>query len=61
MVFDEYRNFLSKNNNYRTIEKHILNGKEESGSKPQRMTPYLWKLEYNINPQDTEFAYVSYM
>jgi hypothetical protein len=28
-------------------DKHLFNGKEESGIKPRRMTPHLWKLEYN--------------
>ena len=26
-LFDEYRNFLSKNHKYRTIEKNVFNGK----------------------------------
>ena len=43
--------FLHKNHKYRT-EKHLFNGKEEITSKPRRMTPRLWKLEYNrINHQ----------
>ena len=51
-VFDEYRHFLHKNHKYRNTEKHLFNGKEENTSKPQRMTPHLWKLEYNrINHQ----------
>jgi hypothetical protein len=34
-VFDEYRNFLSKNHRYRSTEKkHLFNGKEEPGLKP---------------------------
>ena len=33
-VFDEYRHFLSKNHRYHTIEKHLFNGKEETGLKP---------------------------
>lgn len=33
-VFDEYRHFLSNNHRYRTTEKHIFNGKEETGLKP---------------------------
>jgi hypothetical protein len=50
-VFDEYRNFLSKNHKYRTTEKDLFNGKQETGLKPQRMTPRLWKLSYDrINP-----------
>ena len=59
-VFDEYRNFLSKNHKYRTTEKDIFNGKQETGLKPQRMTPRLWKLSYDrINPRGTHFVYVS--
>jgi hypothetical protein len=27
-VFDEYRNFLSKNHKYRTTEKYLFNGKQ---------------------------------
>ena len=50
-VFDEYRNFLSKNHKYHTTEKYIFNGKQETRLKPQRMTPRLWKLAYDrINP-----------
>jgi hypothetical protein len=50
-VFDEYRHFLSKNHKYRTTEKYVFNGKQETGLKPQRMTPRLWKLTYDrINP-----------
>ena len=33
-VFDEYRHFLPNNHRYRNIDKHIFNGKEESGIKP---------------------------
>jgi hypothetical protein len=40
-VFDEFGNFLSKNHRYQSIEKNILNGKEENGLKPQRKTPRL--------------------
>ena len=40
-VFNEYRHFLSKNHRYRTIEKHIFNGKEETALKPQRMTSHM--------------------
>ena len=47
MVFDEYRHLLPKNHRYLTTEKHLFNGKEETTSKPRRMTPRLWKLEYN--------------
>ena len=32
-------------------EKNIFNGKLESTLKPQRMTPHLWKLQYNRNRQ----------
>jgi hypothetical protein len=61
-VFDEYRHFLSKNHRYRSTEKHIFNGKEETGLKPQRMTPHLWKLQYNRNHQGMDqIVYVSYM
>jgi hypothetical protein len=59
-VFDEYRHFLSKNHKYRTTEKDLFNGKQETGLKPQRMTPRLWKLAYDrINPRGTHFVYVS--
>jgi hypothetical protein len=34
MVFDEYRHLLPKNHRYRTTEKHLFNGKEETGLKP---------------------------
>jgi hypothetical protein len=34
VVFYEYRHLLPKNHKYRTIEKHIFNGKEETGLKP---------------------------
>ena len=55
-MFDEYRNFLSKNHKYRTTEKDLFNGKQETGLKPQRMTPRLWKLAYDgINPRGTHF------
>ena len=40
-VFDQHRKFLSKNHRYRTIEKHIFNGKEDARLKPRRMTPRL--------------------
>jgi hypothetical protein len=59
-VFDEYRNFLSKNNKYRTTKKYFFNGKQENGLKPQRMTPPLRKLAYGrINPQGMHFFHVS--
>ena len=50
-VFDEYRHFLSKNQRYRTTTKNIFNGKQENALKPKRMTPHLWKLQYNRNRQ----------
>ena len=50
-VFNDIRNFLSKNHRYRTTEKNIFNGKQETALKPQRMTPHLWKMQYNINHQ----------
>ena len=43
-VFDEYSRFLSNNHRYRTTEKHIFNGNQETALKSQRMTPHLWKL-----------------
>jgi hypothetical protein len=59
MVFDEYKNLLLKNHRYRTTEKHLFNGKEETGLKPRRMIPHLWRLEYNRNHQGTQFHNVS--
>ena len=51
-VFDECRHFLHRNHKYRSTKKHLLNGKEETTSNPQRMKPHLWKLEYiRINCQ----------
>lgn len=44
-VFDEFRHFLHNNHKYRTIKKYIFNGKEETTSRPRKMTPHLWKLE----------------
>ena len=61
MVFDGYRHSLFKNNSYCTTEKNLLHKKEETRSKPRRMKPHLWKLEYNINNQGTQFVYVLYM
>ena len=29
------------------MEKYLFNGKEETTSKPRRMKPHLWHLEYN--------------
>jgi hypothetical protein len=50
-AFDEYIHFLSKNHKYCTTEKYLFNGKQETGLKPQRMTPRLWMLAYDIiNP-----------
>jgi hypothetical protein len=43
----------------RTTEKQLFNGKEETGLKPQRMKPHLWRLEYNRNRQGTQFHNVS--
>ena len=48
-VFVEYRNFLSKNHRYRTTERNIFNGKQETTLKPWRMTPHLWKMKYKRN------------
>jgi hypothetical protein len=59
MVFDEYNHLLPKNHRYCTIEKHIFNRKEDIGLKPRRMTPHLWRLEYNRNHQATQFHNVS--
>ena len=50
-VFDKYRNFLSKKHRYRKIKKILFNGKQETALKPQRMTPHLWKMQYNRNRQ----------
>ena len=46
-VFDEFRNFLHNNHKYRISKKHLFNGKEETSSRSRRMTPHLWKLEYD--------------
>jgi hypothetical protein len=59
MMFDEYRRLLPKNHRYCTTEKHFFNEKEETSLKPQRMTPHLWRLEYNRNRQGTQFHNVS--
>jgi hypothetical protein len=59
MVFDEYRHLLPNKHRYRTTEKHLFNGKEETGLKTRRMTPHLWRLEYNRNCQGTQFHNVS--
>ena len=50
-VFDEYRHFLSNNHRYRTTERNLFNGNQETALKPQRMTPHLWKMQYNRNRQ----------
>ena len=50
-VFDEYMHFLSKNHRYRTTEKHLFNGKQETALKQQRMTPHICKFQYNISCQ----------
>ena len=52
-VFDEYRHFFSKNHRYRTTDKHLFNGKQDIALKMQRITPQLWKLQYNRNCQGT--------
>ena len=31
--------------------KNIFNGKQETALKSQRMTPHLWKMQYNRNRQ----------
>ena len=59
-MFDEHRYFLPKNHNYRTIEEKKFNGKEENAKKPRRMTPHLWKLEYNRNRRGMQIVYVAY-
>ena len=46
-MFYEYKRFLYKNHSYRSIEKHLFNGKEETGLRPRRMTPCAWKLQHN--------------
>jgi hypothetical protein len=59
-VFDEYIHFISKNHKYGTTKKYMFNGKQETGLKPQRMTPRLWNLAYDrINPRGMHFLYVS--
>ena len=50
-VFDKYRHFVFKNHNYQTSKKDIFNRNEEIALKPRRMTPHLWKLEYNRTRQ----------
>ena len=46
-VFNEFRNFLHNNHKYQITEKHLFNEKEETKSRPRKMTPHVWKLEYN--------------
>ena len=46
-VFDEFRKFLHNNHRYQISKKHLFNGKEKTSSRPRRMTPHLWKLEYD--------------
>ena len=60
-VFDDYRNFFTKNRRYRTTKTNLFNFKEETGIKPRRMTPQLWKLEYNRNSQGKKLVYVPYI
>ena len=48
------------NDRYQTIEKTKFNGKEENGKKPWRMTPHLWKLEYNRHRHGMQIVYVAY-
>ena len=62
-VFDEYRNFLSKNRRYRTIERNIFNGKQEAALKPWRMTPHLWNMQYNRNRHHGTYgsSYMNFM
>ena len=45
---------------YRTTEKTNINGKEENGKKPRRMTPHLWKLEYNRHHHGMQIVNVAY-
>ena len=46
-VFNEFRHFLHNNHKYQITKNHLFNGKEETTSRLQRMTPHLWKLEYD--------------
>ena len=32
-------------------KKNLFNGKQETALKPRRMTPHLWKMQYNRNRQ----------
>jgi hypothetical protein len=57
-VFDEYRQCLLKNHRYRNTDKHLLNGKGESGIKPRRTTPHLWKLEYNRSNRQCKSIFI---
>ena len=45
--FDENRHFLHIYHKFWSTQKNIFNGKEETTSKAQRMTPHLWHLEHN--------------
>ena len=45
---------------YKTIEKTKFNGKEENAKKPRRMTPRLWKLEYNRHRRGMQIVYATY-
>ena len=36
---------------YRTTKKNIFDRKQETALKPRRMTPQLWKMQYNRNRQ----------
>ena len=63
-MFDEFIHFLHNNNRYRIAEKYLFNGKEETTSKARRMTPHMWKLEYNrmnrqgnVIPSNAGFLY----
>ena len=37
-------------------KKNIFNGKQETALKPWRMTPHLWKMQYNRNHQDGAYG-----
>ena len=42
------------------LKKHLFNGKEETGLRPRRMTPGLWKLQYNrISQHINQIVYLS--
>ena len=42
------------------LKKNIFNGKQNTALKPWRMTPHLWKMQYNRNRQDGTYG-SSYM